>query len=90
MYGMFFNQYVSQIGGNPDLNTDAAYAYDMKASDHIGFAIRKGKTSYGICSLRANYWSDGGLSLRAMLQMVILAIPLLLVLTVRLYRKARP
>ncbi|HUT53384.1 MAG TPA: hypothetical protein VM658_08340 [bacterium] len=85
MYGMFFNQSVfADIGWN-----DITF-YDFKRTDHIGYAVRKGKSSISsFCSLRSNYWTDDSGRVRSILQVVILAIPLLLVFSVRLYRRPR-
>jgi hypothetical protein len=85
MYGMFFDQFLSNAGKGP--GWDSSANYDLKTEAHIGYAIRKGKISLSSCSINSDYGLDSSRRLRSILQVVIMAVPLLLVFSVRLFRR---
>lgn len=90
MYGMFFNQFQNRIEIDSDdrLGMNDAAAYDNRSYDHIGYALRKGRI-YFFCSIASGFFFDDHEQMRALLQMAIIAIPLVLILSIRLFRRER-
>jgi len=91
MYGMFFNQFESRIGKteNNGVRYGRAGNYDLRIMDNIGYALRKGKSTGLVCSVQDSYWTGRHERIRSILQIVIIAIPLLLALAVRLSGRVR-
>jgi hypothetical protein len=85
MYGMFFNEYLDKelLGSalGPTITN-----FDMIKENHIGYAIRRGKITLG-CNLGAPSGLGDHNHLRLPLQIGIIAVPLLLILSIRIFRR---
>ena len=76
MYGMFYNQFTSIVGDAPGYNS---LNIDMRTKDHIGWALRTGQAYLSsLCSLSADTYATEQDSARRILQVVILAVPVML------------
>lgn len=85
MYGMFFNQFELNILSSA---YDSLYV-DFRSSDHIGWALRRGKSSISSCALSSDRMLDDQERNRRVLQLVILAIPVALAGIIRFGRRGK-
>jgi hypothetical protein len=87
MFGMFFNQFETDIG-NLSTPYDLRY-FDLRTKDHIGYALRKGKIQLSGCSISGQDSASktASQSQRSKSQLLLLLAPLALVAAARLFRK---
>ncbi len=83
-YGMFFNSFFSTY----DVDPHNVEILNRRKEDHIGYAIRSGK-SYFACSLSSDHWMDNKQEMRSILQISMLAVPVVIILAFRLVRRRR-